>query len=139
MWTASPRTSSTLDPRANGFLLDAATIANDCVVVLCAEAGRDPYDKRLSDLLGTSPPAARSSASARAHHVKLHRPGMKRFHRPVVGELTPNLETLDLPGDPGQKILVNSAEPGSPSRQALDLLASWASTPPDEPAEQRRG
>jgi hypothetical protein len=48
---------------------------------------------------------------------------------PVVGQLTLDFESLDLPGDPGQKVLVYSAEPGSPSRQALDLLASWASTP----------
>ena len=64
--------------------------------------------------------------------MKLHRTGVKRFHHPVVGQLTLDFESLDLPGDPGQKLLVYSAEPGSPSRQALDLLASWASTP--EPA-----
>ncbi len=34
--------------------------------------------------------------------------------------------------------LCYSAEPGSPSRRALDLLASWASTPQDEPADQTR-
>ncbi len=44
---------------------------------------------------------------------------------------------LDLPGDPGQKMLVYSAEPGSPSHQGLQLLASWASTPEDEPADRR--
>ena len=64
-----------------------------------------------------------------AHNGKRHPTGVKRFHHPVVGELTLDFETLDLPGDPGQKLLVYSAEPGSPSRQALDLLASWASTP----------
>lgn len=61
--------------------------------------------------------------------MKLHRTGVKRFHHPVVGELTLEFESLDLPGDPGQKLLVYSAEPGSPSRQALDLLGSWAFTP----------
>ena len=63
-----------------------------------------------------------------AHDVKLHRTGVKRFHHPVVGDLTLDFETLDLPGDPGQKILVYAAEPASPSQEALDLLASWAST-----------
>ncbi len=63
------------------------------------------------------------------HNVKLHRTGVKRFHHPVVGDLTLDFESLDLPGDPGQKLLVYSAEPGSPSRQALDLLPSWAPRP----------
>ena len=43
------------------------------------------------------------------------------------GDLTLDYEALDLPGDAGQRIL--SAEPASASQQALDLLASWASTP----------
>jgi hypothetical protein len=61
--------------------------------------------------------------------VKLHRTGVKRFNHPIVGELTLDYEMLDLPGDTGQKIIVYSAEPGSPSRERLDLLASWATTP----------
>jgi hypothetical protein len=43
------RSSSTC---ANELFLDWDTIANDCVGILRAEAGRDPYDKRLSDLIG---------------------------------------------------------------------------------------
>lgn len=64
-----------------------------------------------------------------AHNVKLHRTGIKRFHHPVVGDLTLDFESLDLPGDPGQKLLVYTAEPNSPSHEALNLLASWTSTP----------
>ncbi len=119
-----------LNPRAKEFFLDWDTIANDCVGILRAEAGRDPYDKRLSDLIGElSTRSEEFRVRWAAHNVKLHRTGVKRFHHPVVGELILDFESLDLPGDPGQKLLVYSAEPGSPSRQALDLLASWASTP----------
>jgi hypothetical protein len=50
----------------------------------------------------------------------------------VVLDVTLDFETLQLPGDPGQALLTYSAEPGSPSDQALQLLASWASTPVDE-------
>ena len=122
-----------LDPKATDFFVDWDTIANDAVGILRAEAGRDPYDKRLSDLVGElSTRSEEFRARWAAHNVKLHRTGVKRFHHPVVGQLTLDFESLDLPGDPGQKLLVYSAEPGSPSRQALDLLASWASTP--EPA-----
>jgi hypothetical protein len=69
--------------------------------------------------------------------VKLHRTGVKRFRRPVVGDLTLDFEALDMPGDPGQRMLVYSADPGSPSHEGLQLLASWASTPQDAPTEPR--
>jgi transcriptional regulator with XRE-family HTH domain len=119
-----------LNPRATEFFGDWDTIANDAVGILRAEAGRDPYDKRLSDLIGElSTRSEEFRVRWAAHNVKLHRTGVKRFHHPVVGDLTLDFESLDLPGDPGQKLLVYSAEPGSPSRQALDLLGSWMSTP----------
>jgi MmyB-like transcription regulator ligand binding domain len=75
-----------------------------------------------------------------AHDVKLHRTGVKHFRHPLVGELTLDFESLQLPGDPGQSMLVYTAEPASPTRERLDLLASWTSTPqhlaPDEVPEQ---
>lgn len=67
--------------------------------------------------------------------MKLHRTGAKTLHHPVVGELTLDYEALDLPADTGQRILVYSAEPGSPSQHALDLLASWATTPANRPTD----
>jgi hypothetical protein len=123
-----------LNPRAKEFFLDWDTIATDCVGILRAEAGRDPYDKRLSDLIGElSTRSEEFRVRWAAHNVKLHRTGVKRFHHPVVGELTLEFEMLDLPGDPRQKVLAYTAEPGSPSRERLHLLASWASTPTVEP------
>lgn len=52
-----------------------------------------------------------------------------RCHHPLVGDLTLAYEALELPGDTGQRILVYTAEPNSPSHEALNLLASWSSTP----------
>ena len=122
-----------LNPRAKEFFLDWHKIANDSVGILRAEAGRDPYDKRLSDLIGELSTRSEDFRTRWAtHHVKLHRTGVKRFNHPVVGEMTLDFEMLDLPGDPGQKILLYSAEPASPSRERLDLLASWAATRTDE-------
>ena len=37
-------------------------------------------------------------------------------------------EAMELPSDPGLTLLVYTAEPGSPTQDALDLLASWAAT-----------
>jgi transcriptional regulator with XRE-family HTH domain len=127
-----------LNTRAATFFVDWDTIANDTVGILRAEAGRDPYDKRLSDLIGElSTRSDEFRVRWASHNVKLHRTGVKRFHHPVVGDLTLDFEALDLPGDVGQTLLVYSAEPASPSAQALDLLASWAA-PHSEPASEQR-
>jgi transcriptional regulator with XRE-family HTH domain len=118
-----------LQRRAVEFFPDWETIANDAVAILRAEAGRDPYDKALSQLIGElSTRSQEFGVRWAAHNVKFHRTGTKTLHHPVVGNLTLDYEALDLPGDAGQRILVYSAEPGSPSQHALDLLASWTTT-----------
>jgi transcriptional regulator with XRE-family HTH domain len=124
-----------LNLEASDFFDSCESIASDAVAILRAEAGRNPYDKRLSDLIGEL--STRSEAFRvrwAAHNVKFHRTGTKTLRHPVVGELTLDYEALDLPGDNGQRILVYSAEPGSRSQGALNLLASWAATPAVAPA-----
>lgn len=119
-----------LNPRAAEFFVDWDRIAHDAVAILRAEAGRDPYDRRLTELIGElSTRSEEFRVRWAAHNVKFHRSGIKRFHHPVVGDLTFNFEAFDLPADPGQRMLVYAAEPGSPSHDALALLASWSSTP----------
>lgn len=118
-----------LSPRAPEFFLDWDRIAADTVGILRQSAGRDPYDKRLSDLIGElSTRSAEFRVRWAAHDVNLHRSGVKRFHHPVVGDLTLTFEALHLPGDPGQQMLVYTPEPGSPSQEAMGLLASWAAS-----------
>ena len=63
-----------------------------------------------------------------AHHVRLHYSGTKRLYHPVVGNLQLTYEAMALPADPGLTLIVYSAEFGSPSHDALKLLASWAAT-----------
>jgi transcriptional regulator with XRE-family HTH domain len=121
-----------LNPNATEFLLDWETIATDVVGILRAAAGRDPYDERLTNLVGElSTRSEEFRVRWAAHPVNLHRVGTKRFHHPIVGDLTLDFERLELAGDPGQRMTFYSAEPGSPSRERLDLLASWATTPTD--------
>lgn len=115
-----------LDPAASEFFVDYDKVLNDCVAFLRAEAGRDPYDKDLSDLIGEL--STRSDDFRRrwaAHDVRYHRTGRKRFHHPIVGDLELDFEAFELPGDPGQRINIYTAPPDSPSVDALDLLASW--------------
>jgi transcriptional regulator with XRE-family HTH domain len=119
-----------LSSRAPEFFDDWETVANDAVAILRAEAGRDPHDRRLSDLIGElSTQSVEFRIRWAAHNVKFHRTGVKRLHHPVVGDLTLAYEALELSGDVGQRINVYTAEPGSPSYEALNLLASWSSTP----------
>ena len=56
---------------------------------------------------------------------------MKRIHHPVVGDLELAFESFPLAADPSQSLLTYTAEPGSPSQNALRLLASWAATTHD--------
>jgi hypothetical protein len=60
--------------------------------------------------------------------VRIHTSGVKFLHHPVVGDLDLPFESFPLPADPGQSLLTYTAEPGSPTQDALNLLASWAAT-----------
>lgn len=129
-----------LDPRATEFFLDWETIANDVVALLRAEAGRDPYDRALSDLIGElSTRSEEFRVRWAAHDVRFHRTGVKRYLHPIVGDLTLVYEALELPGDAGQTIFAYTAEPNSPSQEALNLLASWSSSPVPTAAAEEKG
>jgi transcriptional regulator with XRE-family HTH domain len=118
-----------LSPRAPDFYGDWERVANDTVAILRTEAGRDPYDSALSDLVGElSTRSDEFRTRWAAHNVRIHRTGAKDFHHPVVGDLSLTYEMLDLSADSGLVILTYTAEPGSKSAEALDLLASWTAT-----------
>jgi hypothetical protein len=118
-----------LDPRAKDFYSDWDLVANEVVAILRSEAGRDPYDRALSDLVGelsTQDEAFRTKWAA--HNVRFHDTGVKRIHHPVVGDLELGYESMELSGDTGLTLFAFTAEPGSNSEQALNLLASWSAT-----------
>ncbi|MCA1706000.1 MAG: helix-turn-helix transcriptional regulator [Actinobacteria bacterium] len=124
-----------LDRRSTEFYGDWDGIAHAAVGNLRAEAGHDPYDRALTDLVGElSMRSEEFRARWAAHDVKYYRSGVQPFHHPLVGDLTLNYDALEIPADPGQTIVAYTAEPDSPSQQALDLLASWTSTPDQTPA-----
>jgi transcriptional regulator with XRE-family HTH domain len=120
-----------LNPRAVPFYPDWDRAANDVVAILRTEAGRDPHDRGLSDLVGElSTRSTEFRTRWAAHNVRLHSTGLKHFHHPVVGDLHLNYEALDLPADPGLSMLLYTAPADSPTADALRLLASWAATNP---------
>ena len=121
-----------LDPHATEFFRDWDTVANDTVALLRAEVGRDPYDRQTSDLIGElSTRSEQFRVRWAAHNVRIHTTGVKRFHHPVVGDLELPFESFPLAADPSQSLLTYTAEPGSSSHDALNLLASWAATTGD--------
>src|SRR5215207_2437964 len=126
------------NPRSHDFFADWERAANDTVAILRSEAGRDPYDRWLSDLVGELAPRSEEVRTRwAAHDVRIHRAGVKHVRHPVVGDLDLTYEMMELSADPGLSILTYSAEPGTPSEEALSLLGSWAATLDQE--QQARG
>jgi transcriptional regulator with XRE-family HTH domain len=121
-----------LDPVAVRFYADWDRTADITVAMLRTEAGRDPHDRDLHDLIGElSTRSVRFATRWGAHDVRHHGTGAKHFHHTVVGELDLTYEVLALVADPGLTVTVYTAEPASPSEQALRLLASWAASSPE--------
>jgi MmyB-like transcription regulator ligand binding domain/Helix-turn-helix domain len=120
-----------LDPHAGEFFQEWDKVANDVVAMLRAEAGRDPYNRQLSDLIGElSTRSGDFRVRWAAHDVRIHTTGVKLLHHPVAG-LELAFETFPLGADPSQSLLTYTAEPESPTQDALNLLASWAATTDD--------
>jgi transcriptional regulator with XRE-family HTH domain len=118
-----------LNERARDFYRDWDDAARPTVALLRAEAGRAPHDRALSDLVGEL--STRSDAFRKlwaSHDVREHRTGIKHVRHPVVGDLELTFEGLQLSSDPGLLLLAYTAEPGSASRDGLQLLANWAAT-----------
>jgi transcriptional regulator with XRE-family HTH domain len=118
-----------LNPRARDLYVNWESVARDIVATLRGTAGRNPYDRALSDLIGLlSTRSDEFRVRWASHDVRFHRSGTKRFRHPLVGDLTLAYETLELPADPTLTLVTYSAEPGSPTETALEELAGWSRT-----------
>ncbi|MFJ3889866.1 helix-turn-helix transcriptional regulator [Streptomyces sp. H23] len=118
-----------LDPNSPAFYPDFNEAENTAVQLLRAQAGRTPYDKQLTDLVGEL--TTRSDSFARrwaSHDVRVYRTGLKRFSHPVVGEIAVSYEAMELLADEGLTMMTYTAEPGTADDERLRLLATWATT-----------
>ncbi len=116
-----------LDPRARDFYVQWETVARDAVAAMRIEAGRNPHDRALTDLVGELSTRSEDFATWwAAHNVKIHTTATKTLHHPVVGDLELTGEALLLPGDPGLTLITYTVEPNSAAEQALHFLASWS-------------
>jgi hypothetical protein len=106
--------------------------------MLRVAAAREPFDRELSDLIGE---LATRSEDFRvlwaSHDVHEHRTGLKRIHHPMVGDIDLSYEAMSFPGQPGLSLMVYTAEPGSPSADAVKLLSAWAADAVEVPGVLR--
>ncbi|QZY51772.1 helix-turn-helix domain-containing protein [Leucobacter tenebrionis] len=120
------------DARAPEFFTAWESIADDAAAMLRVHAGKNPYDRSLSDLVGELSTRSEHFAQRWAkHNVRAHHRGVKAIAHPTAGELTLGYESMQIPGRDELTLLSYLPEPGSPSAERLALLASWVT------AEQR--
>ncbi|HUC24619.1 MAG TPA: helix-turn-helix transcriptional regulator [Streptosporangiaceae bacterium] len=118
-----------LDPAAREFFADWERAADDIAAMLRSEAGSNPHDKQLVELIGElSTRSEEFRTRWAAHNVRFHRTGHKRLHHPVVGILDLDYEALEFPAHPGLTLLTYTAPAGTPTADSLKMLASWAAT-----------
>jgi transcriptional regulator with XRE-family HTH domain len=118
-----------LDPAAREFFADWERAADDIAAMLRSEAGSNPHDKQLVELIGElSTRSEQFRTRWAAHNVRFHRTGHKRLHHPVVGTLDLDYEAMEFPAHPGLTLLTYTAAAGTPTADSLKMLASWAAT-----------
>jgi transcriptional regulator with XRE-family HTH domain len=131
-----------LDPGARHFYVDWDAAAVSTAALLRAEAGREPNDRALRELIGElSTLSSEFRTQWAAHDVRIRHDGIKRLRHSEVGELELTYHSLDLPlpNRALHDLTIYAAEPGSPSEEALRLLASWAATQGASPRTPREG
>lgn len=133
-----------LHPAAGRFYADWERMARFAVGALRVEAGRHPYDRELTNLVGEL--STRSDAFRMlwgAHDVHVFRDSTKRLNHLLVGDLELDQETMSLPDESGLSVVVYSAPPGSAAEDALTILANWSATGAEQDAdhidERRKG
>ncbi len=114
------------DPTSRSFYPDWEDIADSSVASMRTIAGRNPFDKSITDLVGELSTRSEEFRTRWARHdVRLHIEGIKRLNHPEVGPLELEYNVLALPADEGLGLTVYTAAPGTDSADKLKLLATW--------------
>jgi transcriptional regulator with XRE-family HTH domain len=127
------------DPAFRALHADWEHDARTVVASLRMEAATDPDDPELAVLVGE---LAVQDADFRTwwatHQVTRAGYGTKHYRHPLVGDLTLDCDTWDSPDGSGQRLMIVSAEPGTPSHDRLRILTSWNAEPLAGPGAERR-
>lgn len=116
-----------LDDAYRALYADWPRAARECVAVLRMEAGRTPGDRVLAALIGEL--SVRDADFRKwwaSHQVRGPRQLAKTYHHPVAGALTLDVGQFSVDTEPDQQLVAYTAEPGSPSEEALRFLLQWA-------------
>jgi MmyB-like transcription regulator ligand binding domain len=100
------------------------------VAVLHVDAGRHPCDPQLAELIADL--SRRDDDFRRwwtSHDVLNNIHGTRLYHHPIAGNLILDYEIFSTAGDEDQRLVLHTAEPGSPSERALQQLARTAVVP----------
>ena len=113
-----------LDPHTRELYADWDAEAARSVASLRLVAGRFQDDRELAELIGELCIASQTFAELWAGHpVANCTSGTKRISHPEVGDLEVGFEVLHLPDGGGHRLLTYTAEPDTPARHTLALLA----------------
>ncbi|MBB4162296.1 helix-turn-helix domain-containing protein [Streptomyces cinereoruber] len=116
------------DPAFRTLYRDFEQVATVSVAMLRREAGHDPHDRSLARLVDELCQADEQFRTWwNEHHVAVGSTGTKEMRHPVVGDLSLDWDALTCAHDPTQRLIVWTAEPGTPSHERLDMLASLVS------------
>ena len=115
-----------LDPRARNIYVEWHSVADDLTGALRIQAGRDPRNHALRDLVGElSTRSDEFVARWSQQNVRLHQTARKTLHNRTVGEIQLTGNALQLPAD-DLVLVAYTAEPNSAAEEQLALLTSWA-------------
>jgi hypothetical protein len=113
-----------LDPATRELYVDWPVVARDNVAILRHDVAQHPDDPQLRELIGELSMASPEFRTWWAEHDVATRDfGTKRYRHPVVGEMKIHFEAMRL-ADEDQLLFIYSVEPGTPSHDAMRLLAT---------------
>ncbi|AGZ42906.1 helix-turn-helix transcriptional regulator [Actinoplanes friuliensis] len=117
------------DPEARERCAGWEDFAVEYIGMMRAAVAADPTHPRATTVIGElSIHSADFREMWARHDVREAVSGRKTFRHPAVGDITLDWDTYPLPGSPGPVLLVYTAEPGTPSADRIQLLASLQAT-----------
>ena len=124
------------DAVVRGMHLEWEHDARDAVAALRMEAAKDPDDPELARLVGELSVQDPDFGTWWAeHHVNSASYGTKHYRHRTVGDLTLDCDTWASPDGSGQRLMVLTAEPGTPSHDALCILTAWTAEEAGQPSQ----
>lgn len=118
-----------LDTWAQELIVDWELHARSVVESLRLELGgarNDPATMDLIEELATTSAEFRTWWSEHRVHQRAY--GSKRLRHPIAGEMVVDYEVFQVPGDSHQTVVTFTTRAGTASREAMNVLARWASS-----------